>query len=139
MNFGFSTGSAGIGLPNDAAVGVAYGSMITDNMYAIVGITDTNGDPSDPFTGFDNFFSDNEYFTSAEIGWLLFHNRDERRNHIDVANRGIRDAISAWPMADYSHYDENGKRVAGTLCIPPEKCGVLRPHKKGTIEAFFTP
>jgi porin len=75
MNFAFSTGSAGIGLPNDAAVGVAYGSMITDNLYVIGGITDTNGDPSKPFDGFDNFFSDNEYFTSVEIGWTSSHER----------------------------------------------------------------
>ena len=75
MNFGFSTGSAAIGLPNDAAVGVAYGSMLTDNLYVIAGITDTNGDPSKPFEGFDNFFSDNEYFTSVEIGWTSSHER----------------------------------------------------------------
>ena len=75
MNFGFSTGSAAIGLPNDAAVGVAYGSMLTDNIYVIAGITDTNGDPSKPFDGFDNFFSDNEYFTSFEIGWTSSHER----------------------------------------------------------------
>ena len=75
MNFGFSTGSAAIGLPNDAAVGVAYGSMLTDNIYMIAGITDTNGDPSKPFDGFDNFFSDNEYFTSFEIGWTSSHER----------------------------------------------------------------
>jgi porin len=75
MNFGFSTGSAAIGLPNDAAVGVAYGSMLTDNIYMIAGITDTNGDPSKPFDGFDNFFSDNEYFTSVEIGWTSSHER----------------------------------------------------------------
>jgi len=68
MNFAFSTGSAAIGLPNDAAVGIAYGTMLTDNMYLIAGITDTNGDPSKPFEGFDNFFSDNEYFTSVEFG-----------------------------------------------------------------------
>jgi len=75
MNFAFSTGSAAIGLPNDAAVGVAYGSMVTDNMYMIAGITDTNGDPGNPFDGFDNFFSDNEYFTSFEIGWTSSHQR----------------------------------------------------------------
>ncbi len=75
MNFAFSTGSAAIGLPNDAAVGVAYGSMVTDNMYMIAGITDTNGDPGNPFDGFDNFFSDNEYFTSFEIGWTSSHKR----------------------------------------------------------------
>ena len=75
MNFAFSTGSAAIGLPNDGAVGVAYGSMLTDNMYMIAGITDTNGDPSNPFEGFDNFFSDNEYFTSFEIGWTTSQQR----------------------------------------------------------------
>ncbi len=75
MNLAFSTGSAGIGLPNDAAVGVAYGTMVTDNFYVIAGITDTNGDPSDPFKGFDNFFSDNEYFASVELGWTSSHER----------------------------------------------------------------
>jgi len=75
MNFAFSTGSATIGLPNDAAVGVAYGTMLTDNFYLIAGITDTNGDPSDPFKGFDNFISDNEYFTSIEVGYTSSQER----------------------------------------------------------------
>ena len=75
MNFAFSTGSATIGLPNDAAVGVAYGTMLTDNFYLIAGITDTNGDPSDPFKGFDNFISDNEYFTSVEVGYTSSQER----------------------------------------------------------------
>lgn len=75
MNFAFSTGSATIGLPNDAAVGVAFGTMLTDRLYLITGITDTNGDPSDPFKGFDNFFSDNEYFTSVEIGYTSSQDR----------------------------------------------------------------
>jgi len=75
MNFAFSTGSAGIGLPNDAAVGVAYGTMLNDNFYLIGGITDTNGDPSRPFDGFDNFFSDNEYFKSVELGYTSSHER----------------------------------------------------------------
>ena len=75
MNFAFSTGSATIGLPNDAAVGVAYGTMLNDNFYLIAGLTDTNGDPSDPFKGFDNFFSDNEYFTSIELGYTSSQER----------------------------------------------------------------
>ena len=75
MNFAFSTGSAAIGLPNDAAVGLAFGTMFTDNMYVIASLTDTNGDPSDPFKGFDNFFSDNEYFSSVELGWTSSHER----------------------------------------------------------------
>ena len=75
MNFAFSTGSATIGLPNDAAVGVAFGTMLSDNLYLIAGIADTNGDPSDPFKGFDNFFSDNEYFKSVEIGYTSSQER----------------------------------------------------------------
>jgi porin len=75
MNFAFSTGSAAIGLPNDAAVGVAYATMLDKNMYIIAGITDINGDPSKPFDGFDNFFSNNKYFTSFELGWTSSRDR----------------------------------------------------------------
>lgn len=75
MNLAFSTGSATIGLPNDAAVGVAYGTMLNENFYLIAGITDTNGDPSEPVKGFDNFFSDNEYFTSVELGYTSSQER----------------------------------------------------------------
>ena len=69
LNLAFSTGSATIGLPNDAAVGIAYGTMLSDTLYLVAGITDSNGDPSRPFEGFENFFSDNEYFTSIEFGY----------------------------------------------------------------------
>jgi porin len=75
MNFAFSTGSAAIGLPNDGAVGLAYGTMLTDRFYMIAGITDTNGDPRSPFEGFENFFSDNEYFTSVELGYTTSQER----------------------------------------------------------------
>ena len=75
MNFAFSTGSATIGLPNDGALGVAFGTMLTDRFYLIAGFTDTNGDPSDPFEGFDSFFSDNEYFKSIEIGYTTSQER----------------------------------------------------------------
>ena len=75
MNFAFSTGSATIGLPNDGALGVAFGTMLTDRFYLIAGLTDTNGDPSDLFDGFDSFFSDNEYFKSIEIGYTTSQER----------------------------------------------------------------
>ncbi len=113
MNFGFSTGSAAIGLPNDAAVGVAYGSMLTDNLYMIAGITDTNGDPSDPFSGFDNFFSDKEYFTSVEIGWTSSHQRIIFDNtHVTIWHKDkqvIAGVNSGWGVAfSYSRYlDDN--------------------------------
>jgi len=110
MNFGFSTGSAAIGLPNDAAVGVAYGSMVTDNMYMIAGITDTNGDPSDPF---DDFFSDKEYFTSFEIGWTSSHQRIIFDNtHVTVWHKDrqvVAGVNSGWGAAfSFSRYlDDN--------------------------------
>jgi porin len=113
MNFAFSTGSAAIGLPNDAAVGVAYGTMISDDMYMIAGITDTNGDPSNPFEGFDNFFSDNEYFTSVEIGWTSSHERIIFDNtHVTLwhKDRQVEAGVnSGWGAAfSYSRYlDDN--------------------------------
>jgi porin len=58
-----------IALPNDALLGVAAAGMITDNLYAIAGFGDANGDPKDPFEGFETFFEDHEYFKSFEIGW----------------------------------------------------------------------
>ena len=109
MNFGFSTGSAAIGLPNDASVGVAYGSMLTDNIYVIAGITDTNGDPANPFDGFGNFFSDNEYFTSVEIGWTSSHERIIFDNtHLTVWHKDRQVELgvnSGWGAAfSYSRY-----------------------------------
>jgi len=68
MNFAFSTGSATIGTPNDAALGAAFGIMITNQVYMIAGLTDTNGDPTKPFDGFKTFVNDHEYFKSVEIG-----------------------------------------------------------------------
>ena len=109
MNLGFSTGSAGIGLPNDAAVGIAYGTMLTDNFYMIAGVTDTNGDPSKPFEGFDNFISDNEYFTSLEIGWTSSHERIILDNaHITLWHKDrqvVAGVNSGWGLAfSYSRY-----------------------------------
>jgi porin len=109
MNFAFSTGSAAIGLPNDAAVGVAYGTMLNDNLYLIGGITDTNGDPSKPFDGFDNFFSDNEYFTSVEIGWTTSKDRIIFDNtHLTLWHKDRQDELGVaggWGAAfSYSRY-----------------------------------
>jgi porin len=95
MNFAFSTGSATIGLPNDAAVGVAFGTMLTDRFYLIAGLTDTNGDPSDPFKGFDNFFSDNEYFASIEVGYTSSQERIILDNyHLTVWHKDRQDAAN---------------------------------------------
>ena len=74
-NLAFSTGSAAIGLPGDATLGLAAGALITDNVYAIAGITDANADPTEPFEGFDSFFNENDYFTSLEVGWTSSQQR----------------------------------------------------------------
>jgi len=68
-NFAFTTGSAAIDLPNDGGFGAGFGGMLTDNLYFIGSIQDANGDPAKPWESVGNFFSDNEYFTSAELGW----------------------------------------------------------------------
>ena len=68
MNFAFSTGSAAISLPEDATLGTAVGGWLSDEVYIIGGLEDTNSDPTDPFEGFNTFANDNEYFKHIEIG-----------------------------------------------------------------------
>ncbi len=75
MNFSFSTGSATIGLPNDANLGIAAATMLGENFYVIGGLNDTNSDPTDVFKGFDTFFNDHEFFKSVEFGWTTSHGR----------------------------------------------------------------
>lgn len=68
-NLVFSTGSATIGLPNDATLGIAAGFMLTKHLYAIVGVADANADPTKPFKGFNQLFDESQFFKSLEIGW----------------------------------------------------------------------
>jgi porin len=75
MNLTFSTGSAAIALPNDAALGLMTGAWISDRVYAIASLVDNASDPTDVFSGFDRFFNHNEYFTSVEIGWTTSRDR----------------------------------------------------------------
>ena len=76
VNLAFSTGSAGMFLPNDATLGVAAAGMLTDNLYAIGGITNAYADPTNPFAGsFDRFFSDGEHFATLELGWTRSQER----------------------------------------------------------------
>jgi porin len=88
-NFAFSTGSAAIGLPGDATLGIAGAAMLSESFYVIAGITDANADPPKPFDGFDNFISKNRYFTSFELGWttnqerLIFDNIHVTAWHTD--------------------------------------------------------
>ena len=68
-NFAFSTGSATIDLPNDSGLGVGFGAMLTDNLYLVASLQDANGNPEEFWESVETFFSDNEYFTSVELGW----------------------------------------------------------------------
>jgi porin len=68
-NFAFSTGSATIDTPNDGGFGFGFGAMLTDEIYFLASWQDANGDPEEPWESVGNFFSDNEYFVSAELGW----------------------------------------------------------------------
>ncbi|WP_417345347.1 carbohydrate porin [Ferrimonas sp.] len=69
MNFAFSTGTNTIALPSDATFGAAMGHMLTDSLFVIAGISDMEADPTKPLESADNFFSDNRYFKSLELGW----------------------------------------------------------------------
>lgn len=75
MNFAFSTGSASIFIPNDAAFGVAGGTMLNDSLFLIGGIVNAYTDSTKPFDTVGDFFSENEYFSSIELGWTSSQGR----------------------------------------------------------------
>ncbi len=69
MNFAFSTGSTTVALPGDAAFGVAAGTMLSDKVFLIGGITDMESDPTKPLESVSRFFEDGHHFKSVELGW----------------------------------------------------------------------
>jgi porin len=75
LNFAFSTGSQTIPVPNDAALGAAVGAMLTEHLFLIGGLVDSNADPTEFWQGFDTFFSDHEFFKTIEIGWTPSQDR----------------------------------------------------------------
>jgi len=60
--------------PNQG-LGAALAAMLTDNVYAIAGFADANGDPTRPDKAFDSFFDDGEYFSHLEVGWTSSQDR----------------------------------------------------------------
>jgi porin len=68
-NYTFSIGAGTMDFGDDASLGLAFGAVLTDNLYAIAGFKDLNSDPTDPSEGFDSFFTDQEYFKHVELGW----------------------------------------------------------------------
>ena len=107
MNLSFSTNPT-IGIP-DQGFGGAFGTMLGKNFYAVAGIMDAAGDPAHPGRSFSNFFDENEYFTSIEIGYtssqdriyfdninLLYWESDEQTtNGVVNESRGSGWALSA--------------------------------------------
>ena len=109
MNFAFSTGSAAISLPEDATLGAAVGGWLSDEVYIIGGLEDTNSDPTDPFEGFNTFANDNEYFKHIEIGRTTSRDRAFLDNvHLTLWQVDERDAAGVedgWGAAlSWSHY-----------------------------------
>jgi porin len=85
MNFAFSTGSASMFIPNDATFGAAGGAMLSDNLFLIGGIVNAWTDSTDPFETVGDFFSENEYFSSIELGWTRSQGRIYQDNmHITL-------------------------------------------------------
>jgi len=67
--------------PNQG-LGAAFGWMVSDNIYIVGGLADTNGDPSEPGDMWDSFFDDHEYFTHLEVGWTTSY----KRRYLDNIN-----------------------------------------------------
>jgi porin len=98
MNFAFSTGSETIYIPNDAALGIAVGLYLTDNIYVIAGISDAGSDPTDPLKNFESFFKNNDYFKVVEIGWVTSKNRHFFDNfHLTYWNSDGSDVTASLP------------------------------------------
>jgi porin len=99
-NFAFSTGTQTIPIPNDATLGVAFGSMLTERTFLIAGLADTNADPTDLGETVESFFEDNEYFTSVELGMTSSQERIYLDNlHVTLWHVDKRDAAgtpSGW-------------------------------------------
>ena len=69
FNYAHSIGVGALDLTNDASLGFAGATWLTDNVYTMAGFVDQNADGTDPLDGFDTFFNDREYFKHFEIGW----------------------------------------------------------------------
>ena len=96
-NFAFSTGSAAMDLPNDAALGAAAGGMVAKSLYVQAGIVDANSDPTAPLDGFESVIDDSDFFKWVEIGFtpgqdkIYFDNLHVTFWHIDERANGTPD------------------------------------------------
>jgi len=96
-NFVFSTGSAAMDLPNNAALGLAAGGMVFEKVYIQAGIADANSDPTQPFDGFGSVASDSDFYKWLEVGFtpgqdkLYFDNVHLTLWHMDERVNGTPD------------------------------------------------
>ena len=67
-NYAFTTNPT-IPAP-DQGLGAAVRVMPMGNFYIVAGIADANGDPTDIGDSVNSFFSESEFFTHIEIGWI---------------------------------------------------------------------
>ena len=96
MNSAFSTGSQIMYIPNDAALGAAVAGYLSNNVYLMAGITDAWADPTKPWKSFETFFTNKDYFTSIEVGF------------VSQPDRFIFDNIHA------TYWHSNGSEVTGS-------------------------
>ncbi|MGR8920203.1 MAG: carbohydrate porin [Gammaproteobacteria bacterium] len=145
-NLAFSTGSASMFLPNDATLGAAAGAMLTDTVYAIVGVANAFSDPTDHFDrSFDRLFDDGELFKTLEIGWTSSQDRIYQDNthvtfwHVDdsidagadegwgVAFSHVRHIDDHWMPFVRGGYAEDG----GSLLETSVSVGLLYQREPG--------
>jgi len=80
-NLAFSTDPT-IPAPNQG-LGAALSFTFTNNIYVLAGLADGNGDPTNPWGGFQTFFGDNEFFKHMEVGWFSsYENRFANNIHL---------------------------------------------------------
>lgn len=102
-NLAFSIGANTMYVPNDAAMGIAVGSMLSDKLYVVGSLSDAYSDPTDPLDRVDDFFDGKENFTSIEIGLtksvdrLYFDNTHLTLWHVDENKE--QNAPSGWGAA----------------------------------------
>jgi porin len=68
MNLDFATNNS-MGIP-DQGFGAYGGTAIGDNIYIVAGLMDARARPDEPLQSAEDFFSENEYFKSIEIGYV---------------------------------------------------------------------
>ena len=80
-NLAFLSGPT-IPVPNQG-MGAAVRISLSDSVYVLGGLADTNAEATDPWGSVESFFDDREYFTHVELGWISsFENRFSDNVHV---------------------------------------------------------